>query len=355
MKVVIVGASGNVGTALLCELQRRSDDELVGISRRQPPGVAPYDGVRWHTLDVAAHDATSALTQIFDGADCVINLAWGFQPGRNTAYLDQVGVGGTSAILRAAAAAEVTHLIQMSSVGAYSPAPRGRTVAEDWPTGGVATSAYSREKASVEEILDAHVAGGDAPLVCRFRPGLIMQRAAGSALLRYGMPGWLPAAVLDLIPLLPLDRSFAVPVVHTADVAAAIATAIEEVSVGAFNLAAPTPLTPGIIAGVLRARPVHLPWKVLRALISLSWSLRVQRLDPGWIDLAFAVPLLDCSRAQHELKWTPGRDAPAVLQEAVIGMRSHLSADSATLRNRTVLAEWWDALRHGPITRRLMP
>lgn len=351
----MVGASGNVGTALLEELHRRNDYELVGVSRRSPRDVEPYSFARWHTVDVADSDAESALSRIFEGADCVVNLAWGFQPGRNISYLDRVGIGGTTAILRAARTAQVTHLVHMSSVGAYSAAPRGRSVTEDWPTEGIATSAYSRQKATAERLIDDHVRRGDAPLVGVLRPGLIMQRTAGSALLRYGLPGWLPAAVLDLIAVLPLDRSFAVPVVHTADVAEAIATAIEEVAVGPFNLAAPTPLTRAVVAEVLRARPVHLPWRILRAVVSISWWLRVQRLDPGWIDLAFAVPVLDCSRAREELRWIPKWDSPAILREAIVGMRSHRSGSSATLRARTVLGELAGALRHGPVTRRRLP
>lgn len=356
MKIVIIGASGNVGTALLHELGSTDQDlQIVGVSRRRPPDVAPYDAVQWETLDIADDGAQATLTRILENTDCVVNLAWGFQPARNISYLDRVGIGGTQAVLAAARSAQVTHLIQMSSVGAYSPARRGIPVDEDWPTGGVPTSAYSREKAAVESILADHVKTDEAPLVCALRPGLIMQRSVGSALLRYALPAWLPSAALDLVPLLPLDRSFAVPVVHTPDVARAVALAIEKVAVGAYNLAAPSPLTPEVLSQVLRARQVHVPWRALRALVSLSWTTRLQRLDPGWIDLAFAVPLLDCSRALDELGWRPALDAPAVIREAVTGMRRHLSGSSATLRRRTVLRELAAMLRRGPVTRRRLP
>jgi UDP-glucose 4-epimerase len=54
---------------------------------------------------------------VFDGADVVVHLAWGFQPTRATRYLTRLGVGGTSAVLQAAHASSVGHLIHMSSVG----------------------------------------------------------------------------------------------------------------------------------------------------------------------------------------------------------------------------------------------
>ncbi|GGM20511.1 hypothetical protein GCM10012279_43610 [Micromonospora yangpuensis] len=36
MRIVVVGASGNAGTALLRRLRRESDLELVGVARRLP-------------------------------------------------------------------------------------------------------------------------------------------------------------------------------------------------------------------------------------------------------------------------------------------------------------------------------
>jgi len=56
MRVVITGASGNLGTALLRRL-RADGHELVGVSRRRPPpDVEPYAGVRWYPLDLGTAD-----------------------------------------------------------------------------------------------------------------------------------------------------------------------------------------------------------------------------------------------------------------------------------------------------------
>jgi len=155
--------------------------------------------------------------------------------------------------------------------------------------------------------------------------------------------------------LLPLDRTFAVPVVHTRDVATAIVSALHAHATGAFNLAAGSPLTPSIIAEVLRARTLHVPWQLLRATVATGWQLHLERLDPGWIDLAFSVPLLDCGRAARELGWTPVLDAPAVLREAVAGMRDGLSTTSPPMRKRSVLDELTTTAREGSITRRRYP
>jgi len=241
MRIVVVGASGNVGTAILRQLRAHGDDEVVGIARRIPPDDEPYGVADWHSVDVSDDSAAATLTELFRGADSVVNLAWGFQPGRDVAYLERVGVGGLDNVLLAARAAGVPHLVHMSSVGAYSAAPRGTVVTEDWATDGVPSSPYSVQKAAAERSLDRHEATGELPAVCRLRPGLIMQRDAGSSLLRYGLPAWFPAAGLDLLPLLPIDRTFAVPVVNSGDVAAAVIRAIHRQATGPFNLATATP------------------------------------------------------------------------------------------------------------------
>ena len=134
--VVITGASGNVGTALLRRLGG-AGHELVGLCRRPPDAVSPYDRATWRALDLADEAAEGALTDLVAGADAVVHLAWGFQPSHDVGYLERVGVAGTRAVVRAAGRAGVPHLVHMTSVGAYSPASDGVRVDESWPTGGV--------------------------------------------------------------------------------------------------------------------------------------------------------------------------------------------------------------------------
>lgn len=355
MRIAIVGATGNVGTALLRTLQSAGGHQLTGIARRVPPMQAPYADVIWHRIDLTGAGAAAQLEDVFSGIDCVVNLAWAFQPARDVDQLRRVGVGGLAAILAAAGSAGVPHLVHMSSVGTYSAAPRGRVVDESWPTAGVPELAYSVHKAAAEALLDRHDATGTGPAVCRLRPGLVLQREAGSALLRYGLPALFPAAALDLVPFLPLDRSFAVPVVHARDLGSAVAAAVARQAVGAFNLSTATPLTAEVLGAALQARPVHVPWKLLRAAVSVGWNLRVERLDPGWIDLAFSVPLLNSDRARTELDWQPVVDTRTAIRETVFGMRHSLSTGSAPLRPRSVAAELQALVRSGPITRRSLP
>ena len=367
VRIVITGASGNLGTALLRRLESGGGQhELVGVCRRPPPDSAPYRTASWVALDLAGPGVDAALRPVLRGADAVVHLAWGFQPSQDVAYLDRLGVEGTRAVVETAQAEGVPHLVHLSSVGAYSPGPDpgaaggaaagGTGVTEEWPTDGIDSLAYSIEKVAAERLLDEHERRHpDGTAVARMRPGLIVQRDAGSALLRYGVPAYLPAALLRHVPLLPLDRDFVVPLVHTDDVADAVARALERRATGAFNLAAEPPVTRELVADVLGARPVHLPRTVLRTAADLAWRLRLQPLDAGWIDLAFAVPLLDTTRARTELGWSPTVDARTALAEVLTGMADAAATASPALRPRSVAAELAALARRGPTVKRLFP
>src|SRR3954451_15299023 len=77
MRVVVTGATGNVGTSLVRALG--ADErvrEIVGISRRGPQ--LDYVRTTWVQLDVEAD--RERLPSVFEGADAVVHLAWLIQP-----------------------------------------------------------------------------------------------------------------------------------------------------------------------------------------------------------------------------------------------------------------------------------
>ena len=356
MRVVVTGASGNVGTAVLRRLVGRGDD-VVGVVRRPPAPDAghPYDAVRWVAADLSDRYSARPLDDAVRGADAVVHLAWGFQPSHDLAYLTRLGVGGTGRVLRSARDAGVAHLVHASSVGAYAPRTGLAPVDESWPTTGIDGSGYSGDKVAAERLLDQHEARRPAPVITRLRPGLVGQGAAASELLRYGAPVLLPAVALRSVPVLPLDRGLAVPVVHADDVADAVVRALDTREPGAFNLAADEPATAQDVADALGARLVHVPFGALRRAADLSWRARIQPLDAGWVALAQQVPLLDSSRARDLLGWTPSRSAREVVDEVVAGMRGGAAGTSPPLRARRVRGELRELARRGPVSHRRRP
>src|SRR4051794_8708031 len=130
--IVVVGASGNAGTALLRRLRADGDQRIVGVARRRREG-AEYDGVDWRLCDIGAPDAVGELSAIFDGADAVVHLGWQIQPSHDRAALRRTNVDGSRAVIDAAVQAGVGALVVASSVGVYAPGPKDRRVGRAWP------------------------------------------------------------------------------------------------------------------------------------------------------------------------------------------------------------------------------
>lgn len=353
MLITVTGATGNVGSTLLRTLLDAGHD-VVGVTRR-PPASDSFGAVRWVATDLAEESSAAALADALRGADAVVHLAWGFQPSHRTDYLEALGVGGTDRVLAAAVTAGVPHVVHMSSVGAYSPRRDLDPVDESYPTGGIPSALYSRHKAAAERLLDRFEAEHPAVTVTRLRPGLIGNRRAGGALLRYGVPTLVPRRLLAAVPVLPLDRSLVVPVVHADDVAGAIALVLGARLPGAVNLAAEPAVRAQDIAAALSARHVHLPYRALRATVAASWHAHLQQVDPGWIDLAHRVPLLDTTRARTELGWTPGTDALGALRDVVDGILSGDHDATPSLRRRSPADGLARLLREGPVALRRRP
>jgi UDP-glucose 4-epimerase len=318
MRVVVIGATGNLGTGVLRRLHA-AGAEIVGVARRMPDAsLEPYSGVTWRLADIGAAGAVSGLAATMRGADAVIHLGWALQPNHRERVMHRTNVVGTAHVLEAVAQAGVPQVVVASSVGAYSAAPKDRPRDESWPTGGIHTSHYSRHKAENERAMDAFEAAHPDVVVTRMRPGLVMHDEAAAEIARLFLGRRIPTRWMGLAtrtPVLPLPRELVSQVVHNEDVADAFWRAVERRAPGAFNIAADPVVDPALVGRLLDARVVAVPLPALRALVSASWRARVQRTDPGWIDIAANVPVMSTARAREVLGWTPTHTAEEVLTE----------------------------------------
>ncbi|GLY47793.1 NAD-dependent epimerase/dehydratase family protein [Lentzea sp. NBRC 102530] len=318
MRVVVTGASGNVGTALLRRLADEPDVEVHGLSRRTPDDVPPYQGVRWTPVELGRAGAEEVLKSAFEKADAVVHLAWLIQPSRDERLLYRTNVAGSAQVFDAAVATGVPHLVHMSSVGAYSPGPKDRRVDESWPVGGVSTSSYSRHKAAVEHMLTKFES---KLLISRARPGLVLQSDAGAEIHEYFLGPFVPRFLFgQRIPVVPVPRGLVTQFVHSDDVADGLVRILRRRPEGAVNFVADPVITPDVLAQVLGGRHVAVPPRLLRGLANGTWRLRMQPTAPGWVDLALKSPLLDASRARTELGWEPRHDARETLRALLRGI-----------------------------------
>src|SRR5579875_957741 len=327
MRVVVVGASGNVGTGVLRRLQREPGVEIVGVVRRPPAAdaPAPYSGVAWHGIDIARPESVRDLTLAFSGADAVISLAWLLQPNHDERVLAATNVGGLRHVLQAVVAAGVPHLLVASSVGAYSQGPKRRRVDESWPTGTIASWHYGRHKAAIERMMDAVEGEHPEIVLTRMRPGLVMNPQAGADLVRLFAGPFVPTRWLTRIPLgiLPMPKRTVSQVVHVDDLGDAFWRAVDRRAGGAFNIAAEPVVGPDEVAEVVHARWIPVRIAPVRGAIWLAWQLHLVRVDPGWLDIALSVPVMSTELARTVLGWAPTVDAIDALREAIRGVADH--------------------------------
>lgn len=321
MRVVVTGATGNIGTSFIDACAGDPDIDIVGVARRIPTD-GDRRGVDWVAADVAHDD----VTPIVRGADVVVHCAWSIQ-ARVAEVMPRTNVDGSARVF-AAAAAERAAIIHLSSIGAYSPGPSpafARVVDESWPTGGVAGSRYSQQKVQCERMLDQIEADFPSVRVVRVRPALVLKPEAateihdlflGVALPRLLVPPGAFARALAHIPL-------ALQVVHSADVGEALRLLVHSDLRGALNLA-----TDPVVG---RAPKPRRSLFALRGLTAALHAVRIVPSEPGWIDLAREAPVIDTTRARTELGWQPRWNAYETIGALLDGMRAGRSDTTPAL------------------------
>ncbi len=331
MRIVVTGATGNIGSQLVPQLLAHpSVTSVVGVARRLGGDLDPR--VEWRSADVAEDD----LGPVVRGADVVVHLAFLLQPAHDQDAMRRVNVVGSQRVFDAVVAEGVPALVHASSVGTYAPGPNSPRVTEDHPHTGISTSVYSRHKAACEAALDALEQAHPERRVVRIRPGVVLQEQAASSLARYFLGPFVPQSLVRraLLPVVPRVPELAIQAVHAADVARAFALAATTPVTGAFNVAAEPVLDPQSLAALLGAKQVPVPRRLARAVVDVTWRLHVQPTDPGWVDLGTLGPLMDTTRAHEVLGWRPEHDAGEALLEVVDGMARGAGADTPVLRPR---------------------
>ena len=149
--VLITGAAGSVGSALVRRLDQRADVVVVATDVREPP--APRHGVS------LIHDVQDpALADLLreHGVDVVVHLAAILSPPKEMSLetLRAIEVEGTRNVVEACLAAGVERFVYTSSGAAYGYSPdNGPLLDEDAPLRGQEAFPYSLHKRLIEEML----------------------------------------------------------------------------------------------------------------------------------------------------------------------------------------------------------
>ncbi|MEU3215723.1 NAD-dependent epimerase/dehydratase family protein [Streptomyces sp. NPDC006971] len=333
LRVVVTGATGNVGTSVVGALSEDPDvAAVVGLARRLPKMSVP--GVEWATVDLSRRDSPEVLDQHLAGADAVVHLAWRFQPTHAPLITWRSNVLGSIRVFEAVARAGVPALVHASSVGAYSPGPKEEPgVSEEWPTHGWPDASYCREKSYLERVLDAFEPRHPRIRVVRMRPGFLFKEQAASEQRRIFAGRHVPGPLLrpDLLPFVPDLAGLRFQALHTDDAAEAYRAAVVGDVRGPFNLAAEPVIGAPELAELLDARVVRVPRALVRTALAAAWHTHAAPASPHLFDAVLRLPVLDCARARDVLGWRPTRTAQEALSSFLSGVRHGAGMETAPL------------------------
>ena len=127
-KIVVTGATGHIGNALLRELQKQKDEVVAFVLKGEDTKCIEDLGCKIVYGDV---QDINSLKEAFRGATMVFHLAGMIEIGStNKKKLWQVNVEGTKNVWRACKEEKVKRLIYTSSVHAIPEKPKGEQIAE---------------------------------------------------------------------------------------------------------------------------------------------------------------------------------------------------------------------------------
>lgn len=230
MRIVVTGASGFIGDALLAHLG--DDVEVHAVSRREPSGLRP--GQHWIEGDLMSGAFAGRLPAT---ADVVVHLAVSYRHREfPESALDLFGVNTASAavLLDYARRAGVGHFV-LGSTGSVYPATGRADQREDSPPRP--GEYFSTTKLAAEQLAAHYTSMFDV-----FVPRLFFPYGRGQ---RDRLVPSLVDSVRSGLPIVltGTDDGLTICPTHIGDVVAVLLAAIEERWTGTVNVAAPETLT----------------------------------------------------------------------------------------------------------------
>ena len=294
MNVVVTGGGGQLGTLVLRRLLANRKNRRVVCLDLRPP-LLPLGRLEHVRADIRDPD----LARHVAGADAVVHLAFVITTLLPRREYDDINVGGTENVIRAAIAAGVPHIVYSSSVAAYGVVPGHPVpIVETSPRLPHPAFAYAAAKQAVESCLDDIEAQHPDTAITRLRPGILI----GSRI-EHALGGLLRAGLLP-------GGEAPMPLVWDEDVAEAVLLALASRARGAYNLVADDGLAPAELARAAGFRRLPIPRAVVRGLAVAASALARARgkpaVDPDWVDAGHGARLVFSSqKARSELGWNP--------------------------------------------------
>ncbi len=301
-RILVTGAAGAVGGALLAELSGKGHD-VIATDIRAPEAL---HGARFAPMDVRGDDPATLIGA--EGPEVVIHLASVVTPpkgtGRDFAYA--VDVTGTRNVLEACLATGVGRLVTASSGAAYGyHADNAVPLRESDPIRGNVEFPYAHHKRLVEEVLaEARETAPQLEQVV-LRIGTVLGG---------GIDNQITALFRKkrLLALTGSDSPFVF--IWTEDLARILARAAGDGPPGIFNVAGDGALGMAEIAQILGKPLLRLPPGAVRAALAIAHPLGLSRYGPEQVRFLQYRPVLDNAALKSTFGYTPERTSREVFE-----------------------------------------
>ncbi|WP_171176002.1 MULTISPECIES: SDR family oxidoreductase [unclassified Ruegeria] len=298
-RILITGAAGMVGQALLPELEGH---EVFATDLRRPESLPEY--VAFLPMDVTSDAPARVITKV--KPDVIVHLASIVTPtpkmGRAAAYA--VDVEGTRKVVNAAIANGVRRLVVTSSGAAYGYHADNRIpLRERDPLRGNPEFPYSDHKRQVEELLaEARSAAPDLEQVV-LRVGTVLGAGTENQI----------TALFHKPRLLAVTGSESPFVfIWTHDLARILRRAATDGPPGVYNVAGDGAMGVTDLADAMGKSVLRLPAWALKAALSVARPLGLSRYGPEQVRFLQYRPVLDNSALKSEFGYTPEKTSAEV-------------------------------------------
>jgi UDP-glucose 4-epimerase len=290
-KVLITGAAGAVGSALLEELAKSAYEVVATDVTR--PAILPH-GIRFEPLDVRGDDPARVIGN--EKPDVVIHLASIVSPTTRD-FAHSVDVVGSQNIVAACQTHGVKRLVVTSSGAAYgyhadNPVP----LVETDRLRGNPEFAYSDHKRQVEEMLaEARIATPQLEQVV-LRVGTVLGAGLENQI----------TALFHKPRLLALIRSESPFVfIWIRDLARILERAIADGPPGIFNVAGDGALGVTDLAQALGKPVLRLPVWFIKMALGIAHPLKLSRYGPAQVRFLQYRPVLDNAALKATFGYVP--------------------------------------------------
>ncbi|MBI4187144.1 MAG: NAD-dependent epimerase/dehydratase family protein [Chloroflexi bacterium] len=288
--VAITGVSGYIGGRLLSRLAKiESVKGIVGLDVK-PPAEKPAK------LKFYCRDILRPFGDIFvdNQVDTAVHLVFVMKPTHHHSHARRVDIGGMVSFLQACEQARVKHILYLSSHTVYGAYPRKvEPLTEGSPLRPLPGFQYSLHKAEAEHLLkDFAARHGDVRLAILRSCPVIGPNAADSVAAVMFQPVMLRLAGYD--PLMQF--------VHEDDLIELMAILLHRQQGGIFNVAGEGEVRYSDVIALAGRKAITLPGWLLRPLMGLSWTLRLQKESPpSGLEFIKYPPLVSTEKLKREV------------------------------------------------------